>query len=162
MDRSGGVESLDGLCTFVTIVVSIFFSLVAYMKDDIEMLYIIIPMIAILCGFIIYNHYPARMFMGDTGSLLLGAYVAFMSIQLDIAYFLPLFGFIYMAEVLSVIMQVSYFKATHGKRIFKMAPIHHHFEKCGYSENKICIMFTLITVIMCIISFILIKGEIFG
>ena len=110
-------------------------------------------MLAVLLAFIIYNHYPARIFMGDTGSLFLGAYVALMAIALDIEYFLPIYGFIYMIEVLSVIIQVLYFKATNGKRFFKMAPIHHHFEKCGMSENQIVLMFTAITIVGCAITY---------
>ena len=94
--------------------------------------------------------------MGDTGSLFLGAYIAFMAIALKIEYLLPIYGFIYMIEVLSVIIQVTYFKATKGKRFFKMAPIHHHFEKCGWSENKIVIVFTFITIIGCAITYMVV------
>ncbi len=95
--------------------------------------------------------------MGDTGSLFLGAYVAFMAIALDVQYYLPIFGFIYMIEVLSVIIQVTYFKLSGGKRIFKMAPIHHHFEKCGFSENQIVAMFTGVTIVACIIAYYIIR-----
>ena len=113
--------------------------------------------LAILIAFIIFNHHPAKIFMGDTGSLFLGAYIAFMAIALDVQYFLPVFGIIYMIEVISVILQVSYFKITKGKRLFKMAPIHHHFEKCGFGENQIVVLFTLITIIVCVISYFLIR-----
>ncbi len=151
-------DGLDGLCTLVTIVVSILYVLISLKNNDIELLYINLLVLAILLAFLIYNHYPARIFMGDTGSLFLGAYVAFMAIALKIEYFLPIYGFIYMAEVVSVIIQVLYFKATGGKRFFKMAPIHHHFEKCGFSENKIVILFTLVTIIVCALTY-LISGN---
>ncbi len=146
-------DGLDGLCAFVTIVVSVFYILVSLKQENIELLYINLLVLAVLLAFIIYNHYPARIFMGDTGSLFLGAYVALMAIALDIEYFLPIYGFIYMIEVLSVIIQVLYFKATNGKRFFKMAPIHHHFEKCGMSENQIVLMFTAITIVGCAITY---------
>lgn len=146
-------DGLDGLCAFVTIVVSVFYILVSLKQENIELLYINLLVLAVLLAFIIYNHYPARIFMGDTGSLFLGAYVALMAIALDVEYFLPIYGFIYMIEVLSVIIQVLYFKATNGKRFFKMAPIHHHFEKCGMSENQIVLMFTAITIVGCAITY---------
>lgn len=146
-------DGLDGLCAFVTIVVSVFYILVSLKQENIELLYINLLVLAVLLAFIIYNHYPARIFMGDTGSLFLGAYVALMAIALDIEYFLPIYGFIYMIEVLSVIIQVLYFKATNGKRFFKMAPIHHHFEKCGMSENQIVLIFTAITIVGCAITY---------
>lgn len=149
-------DGLDGLCTMVTMVVSIFYIILSYRNGDNTLLSINVIVLAMLCAFLIFNHFPAKIFMGDAGSLLLGGYVAFMAIALKIQFFLPIFGFIYMAEVLSVILQVSYFKLTHGKRIFKMAPIHHHFEKCGYSEVKIVLLFTFVTVIGCIITFILV------
>lgn len=149
-------DGLDGLCTMVTMVVSIFYIILSYINGDNTLLSINVIVLAMLCAFLIFNHFPAKIFMGDAGSLLLGGYVAFMAIALKIQFFLPIFGFIYMAEVLSVILQVSYFKLTHGKRIFKMAPIHHHFEKCGYSEVKIVLLFTFVTVIGCIITFILV------
>ncbi len=146
-------DGLDGLCAFVTIVVSVFYILVSLKQENIELLYINLLVLAVLLAFIIYNHYPARIFMGDTGSLFLGAYVALMAIALDVEYFLPIYGFIYMIEVLSVIIQVLYFKATNGKRFFKMAPIHHHFEKCGMSENQIVLIFTAITIVGCAITY---------
>ena len=149
-------DGIDGLCAFVTITVSIFYILVSLRQDNLELLYINLLVLAVLLAFIIYNHYPARLFMGDTGSLFLGAYVALMAIALKVEFFLPIFGFIYMIEVLSVILQVTYFKLTKGKRLFKMAPIHHHFEKCGMTENQIVILFTLITVVGCVISYIII------
>ena len=150
-------DGIDGLCTLVTIVVSIFYIFLSKNQKTNELLYINLLILAILLAFFIFNHHPAKIFMGDTGSLFLGAYVAFMAIALDVQYYLPVFGIVYMAEVISVILQVSYFKITKGKRLFKMAPIHHHFEKCGFSENQIVIMFTIVTIIGCIISYYLIR-----
>ena len=151
-------DGLDGLCTLVTMVVSLLFCVVSFERGNNELLYINLLILAILLAFIIFNHYPAKIFMGDTGSLFLGAYVAFMAIALGMQYYLPIFGFVYMCEVLSVIIQVLYFKATKGKRFFKMAPIHHHFEKCGFSENQVVFMFTLVTVIGCVITYCLVRG----
>lgn len=150
-------DGLDGLCTIVTMVVSLLFCVVSFERGNNELLYINLLILAILLAFIIFNHYPAKIFMGDTGSLFLGAYVAFMAIALDMQYYLPIFGFVYMCEVLSVIIQVLYFKATKGKRFFKMAPIHHHFEKCGLSENQVVLMFTVVTIVGCIITYYLVR-----
>jgi phospho-N-acetylmuramoyl-pentapeptide-transferase len=150
-------DGLDGLCTMVTIVVSLLFCVVSFGRGNNELLYINLLILAILLAFIIFNHYPAKIFMGDTGSLFLGAYVAFMAIALDMQYYLPIFGFVYMCEVLSVIIQVLYFKATGGKRFFKMAPIHHHFEKCGFSENQVVLMFTAVTIVGCLITYYLVR-----
>lgn len=149
-------DGLDGLCAMVTIVVSIFYIILSIKYENNEFLLINIVILSMLLSFMYFNHYPAKLFMGDTGSLFLGAYVAFMAIMFKIEFLLPIYGFIYMIEVLSVIIQVGYFKISGGKRIFKMAPIHHHFEKCGLSENKIVIMFTLITVILCVITYYII------
>ena len=150
-------DGIDGLCTMVTIVVAIFYISISKDQKTNELLYINLLILAILLAFLIFNHYPAKIFMGDTGSLFLGAYVAFMAIALDVQYYLPIFGFIYMIEVLSVIIQVTYFKLSGGKRIFKMAPIHHHFEKCGFSENQIVAMFTGVTIVACIIAYYIIR-----
>ena len=103
-------------------------------------------------GFLLYNAYPARVFMGDTGSLALGGFVAGMAYVLEMPLFILIFGIIYLIEVLSVIIQVTYFKATHGRRVFKMAPIHHHFELCGWSETRIVTVFTVITILACLLS----------
>ena len=155
-------DGLDGLCSAVTIIVAIFYFIISINNSEFELAIVNITIILSLISFLIYNHYPAKLFMGDTGSLFLGSYVAMMAILLDIALLLPLFGFIYMIEVLSVIIQVSYFKISHGKRIFKMAPLHHHFEKCGMNENQIVIMFSLITILGCILSYIIIIGGFYG
>ena len=108
-----------------------------------------------LLGFLCFNAYPAKVFMGDTGSLALGGFVVAMAIQEEIALFIPIFAFIYFVEVLSVILQVSYFKWSHGKRIFKMAPIHHHFELLGWSETKVVTIFTIITILLCFFCFMI-------
>ena len=105
-------------------------------------------MIGALLGFLIYNAYPAKVFMGDTGSLALGGFVAGMAYMMQLPLIIPIVGFIYMIEVISVIMQVGYFKATHGKRIFRMAPIHHHFELGGWSEVRVVAIFTIVTAVL--------------
>ena len=145
-------DGLDGLSSSVTIVVAVFFTVVSMVKGaGIE------PITAAfwggLMGFLLYNCYPAKIFMGDTGSLALGGFVAGTAYMLQMPLFILIVGLIYLVEVISVILQVSYFKATHGKRIFKMAPIHHHFELCGWSETRIVTVFTVVTVIMCLIAF---------
>ena len=105
-----------------------------------------------LMGFLLFNVYPAKVFMGDTGSLALGGFVAGVAYAMQMPLFIILVGLIYRIEVLSVRIQVSYFKATHGKRIFKMAPIHHHFELCGWSETRVVAVFSVVTAIMCLIA----------
>ena len=105
-----------------------------------------------MMGFLLFNVYPAKVFMGDTGSLALGGFVAGCAYMMQMPLFILIIGLIYLVEVLSVIIQVSYFKATHGKRIFKMAPIHHHFELCGWSETRIVAVFSVVTAIMCLFA----------
>ena len=107
-----------------------------------------------LCGFLLYNHYPAKVFMGDTGSLFLGGAVAALAFAYDMPLVLILVGIVYICETLSDIIQVGYFKLTHGKRIFKMTPIHHHFELCGWKEEKIVFVFTAITLVMCVLAYL--------
>lgn len=145
-------DGLDGLASSVTIVVAVFFLLASkILGGDIEP--VCAAMAGALCGFLVYNHYPAKVFMGDTGSLALGGFVAGAAYLLHMPLFILIAGFIYVIEVLSVILQVASFKISHGKkRMFKMAPIHHHFEKSGYSEKQIVTAFTLITVLCCIIG----------
>ena len=103
-------------------------------------------------GILLFNVYPAKIFMGDTGSLALGGFVAGTAYMLQMPLFLLIVGLIYVVEVLSVMIQVTYFKATHGKRFFKMAPIHHHFELCGWSETRVVAVFSIITAILCLIA----------
>ncbi len=145
-------DGLDGLASSVTIVVAVFFLLASkILGGDIEP--VCAAMAGALCGFLVYNHYPAKVFMGDTGSLALGGFVAGAAYLLHMPLFILIAGFIYVIEVLSVILQVASFKISHGKkRLFRMAPIHHHFEKSGYSEKQIVTAFTLITVLCCIIG----------
>ena len=105
-----------------------------------------------LAGFLVYNFHPAQVFMGDTGSLALGGFVTAAAFLMDMPMLILVFGFIYVAEVVSVILQVAYFKATHGKRLFKMAPIHHHFELLGWHETKVVTVFTSVTLLLCLVS----------
>lgn len=127
-------DGLDGLCTSVTILVATFLTIVS-LGEGSGISPITGAVVGSLLGFLLFNVYPAKVFMGDTGSLALGGFVASSAFMLQMPLFIVLIGFIYLIEVLSVIIQVTYFKKTGGKRIFKMAPIHHHFELCGWSET---------------------------
>ena len=144
-------DGLDGLASSVTLIVAVFFTVVSIgLGGGVE------PMtgavVGGLMGFLLFNVYPAKIFMGDTGSLALGGFVAGTAYVLEMPLFILLVGLIYLIEVLSVMLQVSYFKATHGKRIFKIAPIHHHFELCGWSETRVVAVFSVVTAIMCLIA----------
>ena len=112
-----------------------------------------------LIAYLFYNWHPAKVFMGDTGSLFLGGVVCAMSFALDMPLVLILVGFVYICETLSVILQVGYFKLTHGKRLFKMSPIHHHFEMCGWKEVKIVLVFATVSAIMCVLAWVGIAGR---
>lgn len=155
-------DGIDGLCSSVTIIVAIMYLLISIKIKEYELAIINVSIIASLISFLFYNRFPAKIFMGDTGSLFLGAYVAFMAILLNIEILIPIFGFIYLAEIVSVIMQVSFFKITHGKRIFLMTPIHHHFEKLGMKETNIVIMFSFITLLLCSLSYFIVIGGLYG
>lgn len=145
-------DGLDGLASSVTLIVAVFFTVVSIgMKSGIEP--VTCAVVGGLMGFLLFNVYPAKIFMGDTGSLALGGFVAGTAYVLQMPLFILLVGIIYLIEVLSVMIQVTYFKATHGKRIFKMAPIHHHFELCGWSETRVVSVFSIVTAIMCLIAF---------
>ena len=146
-------DGLDGLCTSVTILVATFMTIVA-LGENSGISPITGAVVGSLLGFLLFNVYPARVFMGDTGSLALGGFVASSAFMMQMPFFIPIIGLIYLVEVLSVIMQVSYFKATHGKRIFKMAPIHHHFELCGWSETRVVEVFSLTTAILCLVAYL--------
>lgn len=137
-------DGLDGLATSVTVVVAGFFTVCAFIVGN-TVAPFSIAFIGALLGFLMFNVYPAKVFMGDTGSLALGGFIAATAYVMQMPLFLVIVGIIYVAEALSVMLQVSYFKITHGKRIFKMAPIHHHFELCGWSEAKVVAVFTTIT-----------------
>ena len=115
---------------------------------------IITSVIGSLMGFLIYNTNPAKVFMGDTGSLALGGFVASVALVMQLPLFIAVVGFIYLIEVLSVIIQVGYFKATKGKRFFKMAPIHHHFELSGWSETKVVTVFSIVTAILSLLVYL--------
>ena len=148
-------DGLDGLCSSVSAPVTAFFMAVGM---TISGLFGVSVTSAALCGallgFLFFNAYPAKVFMGDTGSLAIGGFVAAAGVVSGCELYIVIVGLIYLAEVLSVILQVSYFKATHGKRLFKMAPIHHHFELCGNSETRIVAAFTIITIFLCALGII--------
>lgn len=146
-------DGVDGLATCVTIPVTIFFALVSFKAQNMVVFYFAISLLGGLLAFLVFNFNPAKVFMGDTGSLFLGGAVVSMALALNLSLILIPVGIIYITEAVSVILQVAYFKKTGGKRLFKMAPIHHHFEMVGMSEKQICLMFTLLTVLMCIISY---------
>ena len=144
-------DGLDGLASSVTIMVSTFFSVVAIgTNSGIEP--ITCAVVGALMGFLLFNVYPASVFMGDTGSLALGGFVAGTAYMLQMPIFIIIVGAIYLIEVLSVMLQVSYFKLTKGKRIFKMAPIHHHFELCGWSETRVVAVFSITTALLCLVG----------
>lgn len=141
-------DGVDGLSSCVTIAVALFFTIAAALKGN-DVAAAGGAMIGALLGFLLYNAHPAKVFMGDTGSLALGGFVVGIAYSMHLALYIPIVGFIYLLEVVSVIIQVTYFKATHGKRFFRMAPIHHHFELGGWSEVRIVALFTIITVLLC-------------
>ena len=146
-------DGLDGLASSVTVLVATFFTVVAIgTKSGIEP--ITCAVVGALLGFLLFNVYPARVFMGDTGSLALGGFVASSAFMMQMPLFIAVVGLIYLVEVLSVIIQVTYFKKTGGKRIFKMAPIHHHFELCGWSETRVVAVFSIITAILCLVAYL--------
>lgn len=146
-------DGLDGLATSVTVVIAMFF-VVLSLKIGSPVYITAMIMVGTLLGFLIFNTYPAKVFMGDTGSLALGGFVAAEAFMLKAPLFIIIVAFIYLAEILSVMLQVSYFKITHGKRIFKMSPIHHHFELSGFEETRVVAMFTVVTILCCFIGFI--------
>lgn len=144
-------DGLDGLASSVTVMVAVFFTVVAVGTGS-GIFPVTCAVTGGLLGFLLFNVYPASVFMGDTGSLALGGFVASTAYMLKLPLFILIIGVIYLVEVLSVMIQVTYFKATHGKRFFKMAPIHHHFEKCGWSETRIVAVFSIITALCCLIA----------
>ena len=144
-------DGLDGLAASVTVMVAVFFSVVA-LGTNAGIAPITLAVVGGLLGFLLFNVYPASVFMGDTGSLALGGFVASTAYMMNMPLFLLLVGIIYLVEVLSVMIQVTYFKVTHGKRFFKMAPIHHHFEKCGWSETRVVTVFSIITALCCLVA----------
>ena len=148
-------DGLDGLATSVTLAIAGFWGLVAiHLYSDITPA--IAAMIGALFGFLMFNVHPAKIFMGDTGSLALGAFVVSVAYTLQMPIFIIVVALIYLAEVLSVILQVGYFKMTGGKRIFRMAPIHHHYELGGWSEVKVVAVFTTVTIFLCTFAYFLV------
>lgn len=144
-------DGLDGLASSVTVMVAVFFTVVAVGTNS-GVAPVTCAVTGGLLGFLLFNVYPASVFMGDTGSLALGGFVASTAYMMRLPLFILIIGLIYLIEVLSVIIQVSYFKATHGKRFFKMAPIHHHFEKCGWSETRVVTVFSIVTALCCLVA----------
>ena len=144
-------DGLDGLAGSVTVMVATFFT-VAAVGLEAEITPVTCAVTGALLGFLLFNVHPASIFMGDTGSLALGGFVAACAYLLQMPLFLPVVGFIYLAEVLSVMIQVVYFKLSGGRRIFRMAPIHHHFELCGWKETKIVAVFSIVTAMLCLLA----------
>ena len=148
-------DGIDGLNTSVTLVVALVFSVIAMLLNRVGLSLYAAAIVGAMIGFLFWNANPAKVFMGDTGSLFLGGAVCALAFGVDMPILLILIGIIYIVEILSVVLQVTYFKITHGKRIFKMAPIHHHFEMCGWNENKICFVFSGVTLLAGIIGVLL-------
>jgi len=146
-------DGLDGLASSVTVVVAVFLTVASVARGA-----GIDPMTSAVVGsllaFLVYNVYPARVFMGDTGSLALGGFVVGSAYMMQMPIFVIIIGLVYVVEVASVMIQVTYFKKTGGKRFFKMAPIHHHFELCGWSETRIVNVFSTVTIILCLVAFL--------
>ena len=146
-------DGLDGLAGTTSLIVSVFFAYVTYRLGEGGVTGVMIAVAAGCLGFLIYNHYPAKVFMGDTGSLYLGGALGAAAIAVGAEWFLVIAGAVFLLETLSVILQVGYFKLTHGKRIFKMTPIHHHFEMCNMKETKVVLLFSVFTIVCCMIAF---------
>ncbi len=149
-------DGLDGLAGFVTLVVTLFLAFAAYKMGNISLCNTCLVLSGGILGFLLFNVHPAKVFMGDTGSLFLGGFVAGAAILMRLEILLAIVGIIYVVETVSVVLQVASFKLT-GKRIFKMSPIHHHFEMCGWNEVKIVSVFTAVTILACIIGYFAIR-----
>lgn len=152
-------DGIDGLATSVTLPVMVFFTAVAVKMGRMNLALFPAALVGGLAAFLIYNFKPAKTFMGDTGSLFLGGAVCGLAFALDMPLVLILVGLIYIIETVSVILQVGYFKLTHGKRLFKMAPIHHHFEKCGWTEERIVFVFAGVTIVTCLLAWLGVSGR---
>ena len=148
-------DGIDGLNTSVTLVVALVFSVIAMLLNRVGLSLYAAAIVGAMIGFLFWNANPAKVFMGDTGSLFLGGAVCALAFGVNMPILLILIGIIYIVEILSVVLQVTYFKISHGKRIFKMAPIHHHFEMCGSNENKIFFVFSGVTLFAGIIGVLL-------
>ncbi len=147
-------DGIDGLATGVTIPVALFYMAVAAWFGKSDLAILSAALAGGLAAFLIYNFHPAKVFMGDTGSLFLGGMVCGLAFALDIPLVIPVIGLVYVAEVLSDIIQVTYFKKTHGKRFFRMAPLHHHLEMGGWSETKLFCVFSGVTLVLCCLGFL--------
>ena len=147
-------DGVDGLATGVTLPVALFYLVVSLMWKVTDLSIFAAALVGGLCAFLIYNFHPAKVFMGDTGSLFLGGTVCGLAFAFDMPLILVLVGVVYIAETLSDIIQVVYFKATHGKRIFRMAPLHHHFEMGGWSEKKVVAVFAAVSLVFCVLAFL--------
>lgn len=145
-------DGLDGLASSITVIVALFFAVAAMMVKDEKTMVFAMAVAGGCIAFLIFNHYPAKVFMGDTGSLFLGGAISVMAVGMGMPLILVIAGFVYLFEALSVILQVTSFKLT-GKRIFKMSPVHHHFELCGWSEKKIVAVFSLVTLLLCVAAY---------
>ena len=152
-------DGVDGLSSSVTLPVMVFFAAAAFCigRHDLALLPAVLA--GGLIAYLFYNWHPAKVFMGDTGSLFLGGVVCAMAFALDMPLVLILVGFVYIVETVSVILQVGYFKLTHGKRLFKMSPIHHHFEMVGWKEEKIVLVFAGVSALMCVLAWFGISGK---
>ena len=144
-------DGLDGLASSVTLLIATFFSVVAIGTQS-GLHPITCAVVGSLMGFLLFNVYPASVFMGDTGSLALGGFVASTAYMMDMPIFILIVALIYWVEILSVMIQVTYFKISGGKRIFRMAPIHHHFELCGWSETRVVAVFSIVTALLCLVG----------
>lgn len=142
-------DGLDGLASTVSVLVLTFFGVLTFIIKDYSLTIFSVALIAGLIGFLKFNAYPAKVFMGDTGSMALGGAVVAFATLTNSPLIIIIVGFIYLAEALSVMIQVTYFKLTNGKRIFKMAPLHHHFEQCGWPETRVVFVFWIVTVVLC-------------
>ena len=153
-------DGVDGLSSSVTLPVMVFFTAASVALGKYDLALLPASLIGGLIAYLTYNWHPAKVFMGDTGSLFLGGVVCAMAFALEMPLILILVGFVYICETMSDILQISYFKMTHGKRLFKMAPIHHHFEMCGWKEEKIVLSFAGVSAVMCVLAWFGISGLI--
>jgi len=151
-------DGVDGLCGSVTVPVMVFFTAAAIATEKLELALLPACLVGGLVAYLFYNWHPAKVFMGDTGSLFLGGIVCGMAFALNMPLILLPVGIVYICETLSVILQVGYFKLTHGKRLFKMSPIHHHFEMCGWKEVKIVLVFSAVSAVLCLVAWFGIQG----
>ncbi len=149
-------DGVDGLSSSVTLPVAIFFAVIGWRwgTEYLQLSVFSAALLGGLLGFLLYNHYPAKVFMGDTGSLFLGGAVAALAFAYDMPLVLILVGIVYICETMSDIIQVGYFKLTHGKRIFRMAPLHHHFEMGGWKETKVVAVFSAVSLIFCVLAYL--------